>query len=143
MGTNSDLTLVIGQRQLSGWTSVRVTRGVERCPSDFQIEMTNKYPGQQFDVTVKPYDACQLLIGDDIVITGYVDRVSPAYSATSHSITVTGRGKCQDLVDCAAEWPGGQILGSSVLEIAQKLASYYGITVSCTATRASGSRSST
>lgn len=136
--TDNDLTLVVGGRQLMGWTSVRVTRGIERCPSDFQIEMTEKYPGQPFDVPVQPGDACQVLIGDDLVITGYVDRFSPAYSANSHSIAVAGRGRCQDLVDCAAEWPGGQILGSSVLAIAQKLAEVYGITVSCTGDAGAG-----
>lgn len=127
--SSDDTTLVVGGNSLSGWTRVRVSRGVERCPSDFQIEMTEKYPGQPFDMTVQPGDACKVYIGEDLVITGYVDRVSPAYDAKSHSITVTGRGKCQDLVDCAAEWPGGQILGSSVLDIATKLAKYYGITV--------------
>ncbi|MTK12710.1 MAG: hypothetical protein F8N39_11675 [Clostridiaceae bacterium] len=40
-----------------------------------------------------------------------------------------GRSKCEDLVDCAAEWPGGQISGASALEIARKLAHPYKITV--------------
>jgi prophage tail gpP-like protein len=135
---SNDLKLVVGTSQLSGWTRVRVSRGVERCPSDFEIEMTEKYPGQPFDITVQPGDACQVMIGADLVITGYVDRVSPSLDPRTHSITVSGRGKCQDLVDCAAEWPGGQILGSSVLDIATKLASYYGITVSCTGEAGSG-----
>jgi prophage tail gpP-like protein len=129
---SNDLTLVAGGRELSGWTSVRVSRGIERCPSDFDIEMTEKYPGQPFDITVQPGDECQVLIGDDLVITGYVDRVSPAYDPQNHSIRISGRSKCQDLVDCAAEWPGGQILASSALVIAQKLAQIYGITVSST-----------
>lgn len=127
-----DLTLVAGDRQLSGWTRVRVTRGIERCPSDFQIEMSDRYPGQPFDVVVNPGDACQVLIGADLVITGYVDKVSPSFDPLNHTITISGRSKCEDLVDCAAEWPGGQILGSSVLDIAQKLAKVYGITVSAT-----------
>jgi prophage tail gpP-like protein len=130
--SSDDLTLVAGGRELSGWTRVRVTRGIERCPSDFQIEMTEKYPGQPFDITVQPGDTCQVVIGNDLVITGYIDKVSPAFAPESHSITISGRSKCEDLVDCAAEWPGGQILGSSVLDIAQKLAQVYGITVSCT-----------
>ncbi|WP_042688529.1 phage baseplate assembly protein, partial [Candidatus Glomeribacter gigasporarum] len=47
----------------------------------------------------------------------------------AHTIRVMGRGKCADLVDCAALWPGGQISGASALAIAQKLAQPYGITV--------------
>lgn len=135
---NNDLTLVVGGRELSGWTSVRVSRGIERCPSDFDIEMTEKYPGNPFDITAQGGDACQVLIGDDLVITGYIDRVSPSFDPSTHSIRISGRSKCQDLVDCAAEWPGGQILGSSVLDIARKLAQVYGITVNSTGNAGAG-----
>lgn len=126
----ADLTLVAGGRNLSGWTKVRVTRGIERLPGDFDIEMTELSPFDPDHVTVRPGDPCQILLGADLVITGYVDRVRPAIGHQRHSIQVTGRGKCQDLVDCAAIWPGGQISGTSVLDIAQKLAAPYGVTVS-------------
>jgi prophage tail gpP-like protein len=127
---SDDLTLLVGGRQLSGWSDIRVTRGIERCPSDFALQLTEKYPGVAADLVVQPGDSCQVFIGNDLVITGYVDKFVPEIDGNNHRISVTGRSKCQDLVDCAAEWPGGQILGSSVLQIAQKLASVYGITVS-------------
>lgn len=43
---SDELTLSIGGRQLSGWTSTRVTHGIEHCPSDFEISMTERYPGE-------------------------------------------------------------------------------------------------
>jgi prophage tail gpP-like protein len=130
---SDDLNLVIGSNAISGWTEIRVTRGIERCPSDFDIALTELYPDQAQDLVVQPGDVCTVLIGNDLVVTGYVDKFIPGITANSHSIRVTGRGKCQDLVDCAAVWPGGQITGSSALQIAQKLAAYYGIDVSATA----------
>lgn len=125
----NDLTLRVGGTSISGWTDLRVTRGIERCPSDFDISLTELFPGEAAEVTVKPGDPCQVLIGPDVVITGYVDRFIPSIAAKNHSIRVIGRGKCQDLTDCSAEWPNGQISGSTVLGIAQKLAQPYGITV--------------
>ena len=127
-----DLTLIVGESRLAGWTRIRVTRGIERCPSDFELELTEKYPGVATDLVVQPGDPCQVLLGNDIVITGYIDRFVPSFDKRNHRISVTGRSKCADLVDCAAEWPGGQITGSSVLQIAQKLAEAYGITVTAT-----------
>ncbi|MDR3438946.1 phage baseplate assembly protein [Telmatospirillum sp.] len=124
-----ELSLIVGGARISGWTSVRVTRGIERIPSDFDIGLTERYPGEAADVVVHEGDSCQVLIGDDLVITGYVDRFIPGIEARQHTIKILGRGKCQDLVDCSAEWPNGQISGSSALGIAQKLASPYGITV--------------
>jgi prophage tail gpP-like protein len=122
---SDDLTLTVGNQTISGWLEVRVTRGIERCPSDFEISLTERFPGQAADVIVKPGDKCEVKIGGDVVVTGYVDTYGPSISATGHSIRVCGRGKCQDLVDCAAEWDGGQITGSSALQIAAKLASAY------------------
>lgn len=124
-----ELTLQAGGREISGWEEVRVTRSIERCPSDFEIVMTELYPGEPDIVTVQPGDECSVRLGDDVVLTGYVDRVAYSLAAGHHVTTVIGRSKCADLVDCAAEWPGGQIMASDALGIAQKLAEPYGITV--------------
>jgi prophage tail gpP-like protein len=125
------ILLSVGNYMLSGWTSLRCTRGIERFPSDFEIGMTELFPGQANDVVVQPGDACILTIGLDPVVTGYVDRVVPSINANMHEIRVTGRGKCQDLLDCAAQWPNGQISNCTAADIATKLAVPYDITVNC------------
>jgi prophage tail gpP-like protein len=124
---NDDVSITAGGQVLSGWTDVRITRGVERLPSDFCVSMTDATPGTLQAMQVRKGDPFQLKIGNDLVITGYVDKVVPGMSARSHSIRLAGRSKCSDLVDCAAEWPGGQISGANALVIAQKLASVYGV----------------
>lgn len=128
---DDELYLSIGNQLISGWTDVRITRGIERLPSDFEIGLTELFPGQLDRVVVQPGDECQLMIGTDLVMTGYVDRYVPSMDARGHTIRVAGRGKCQDLVDCAAFWPNGQISGTSAFDVASKLASHYGITVTC------------
>ncbi|ARL91026.1 Mu P family protein [Burkholderia pseudomallei] len=125
------ILLSIGDYMLSGWTSLRCTRGIERFPSDFEIGMTELFPGQANDVVVQPGDECILTIGLDPVVTGYVDRVVPSMDANMHEIRVTGRGRCQDLLDCAAQWPNGQISNCTALDIATKLAVPYNIAVNC------------
>src|SRR6187402_1176649 len=125
------VTLTIGGQAISGWTDIRITQGIERLPSDFSVGLTERYPGELAEVISQPGAPCVVEVGQDVVITGYVDRFVPSLSAEQHSITVTGRSKCQDLVDCAAEWPGGQISGSDAVGIAQKLAAVYGISVQC------------
>lgn len=133
MPDDGDLTLKVGGQVIGGWTSIRVTAGIERCPRDFEIGMSERYPGELAAVTAAPGDPCEVRIGGDLVVTGYVDRLLPVLDATldsgQHSIQVVGRGKCQDLVDCSAEWPSNQVSNSSILSIAQKLAAPYGITV--------------
>ncbi|HZR87898.1 MAG TPA: hypothetical protein VFB02_13900 [Bradyrhizobium sp.] len=122
---DGDLVLTVNAKAISGWTEMRVTRGIERCPSDFEVALTERYPGQAQPAVINPGDSCTVTIGGDLVLTGYVDDYEPGYDAQGHTIRIRGRGKCQDLVDCSAEWPTGQISGASALAIAQKLASAY------------------
>ncbi|TCK36731.1 prophage tail gpP-like protein [Paraburkholderia sp. BL8N3] len=119
-------------RKITGWTNVRVTRGVERCPSDFEIEFTEPYP-EATNVIVQPGDECKVYLGSDLVLTGFVDRYTPSYRGREHTIRVAGRSKCQDLVDCSARWTGGQLINMPLLQIAQRLCAAYAIPVALAA----------
>ncbi|MGA4368108.1 phage baseplate assembly protein [Pantoea ananatis] len=124
-----ELTLVINGKILSGWDSVRVTRGIERFPSDFELSLMDHFPGSDEKQLVKAGDACVVKIGNDTVVTGYIDRWAPMISRSRHEVRATGRSKCQDLVDCSAYWQNNVITGATPLQIAQRLAQPYGITV--------------
>lgn len=122
---SDELTLIANGRAISGWTSVRVQRSIERMPAAFEISMTDLDPG----TPVREGDAVQVKLGGDLVLTGYADAVERGFDEGGNAVTVTGRSKSQDLVDCSAEWDGCQISGASALKIAQTLAAPYGIKV--------------
>ena len=126
----NEVIVVVNGVELSGWTSVRITRGMERCPSDFEVTATEVYPDASDAIVMRPGDPCFIKIGKDRVVTGYVNRYIGAITPEAHNITIVGRGMCQDLVDCAATWAGMQIVAASVLQVAQRLAQPFGITVS-------------
>jgi prophage tail gpP-like protein len=123
---DDELYLTSGDQVVTGWTDIRVTRGIERLPSDFNVGLTELYPDELAHLVIEPGAPCQVRLGEDPVITGYVDHFVPSIGPGEHSIRVSGRSKCSDLVDCAAEWSGGQISATTVLGIAQKLGSVYG-----------------
>lgn len=115
---------------LTGWKEVRVTRGIERMPGDFDISMSEIFPSPD-QIICQPGMKCTVDIGDDRVITGYIDRVINAIGPNDHPFRVIGRGYCQDLVDCSAVWQGGQFTNQNVLQIATALCDPYGISVIC------------
>jgi prophage tail gpP-like protein len=129
MHDDGDLTIKINNHTISGWTSVRVNAGLESCPRSFDIGMTERYPGEIAGVIMRPGDPCDVLIGRDLVVTGYVDRYLPRISKDAHSVQLVGRGMCEDLVDCSAQWPSTQISNGTALWIAKKLAAVYGVSV--------------
>lgn len=121
--------LLIGDAAYAGWTAVRITRGLERAVADFEIELTEKWPGRDRPWVIPPGAACQLLADGDPVITGWVDTYAPEYDAGEHKVKVKGRSKTCDLADCAAIAPGGQFTGVDLAQLARALAEPFGIEV--------------
>ena len=129
MPPDDTLTLQIGARRFLGWQEVRVTRGIEQMPSDFELKVTERNPDGS-KITITPGDKCTVLIGGNPVLTGYVDRYSGDLAPGRHNVSVSGRSKCEDLVDCAVIYDGGQVVAGNVLQLAADIAKPYGITVS-------------
>ncbi len=115
-------------RTIDGWTSVSLTRGIERCPSSFHVSFTEPLPSAS-EVIVQAGDEVEVYIGTDLVLSGFIDRYMPSISKSEHTVRVEGRSKCQDLVDCSAKWTGLQFVKQPLLTIAQQLCAVYGIKV--------------
>ncbi|ENF4052163.1 baseplate protein, partial [Escherichia coli] len=76
-----------------------------------------------------PGKAFTLEIGGQIVCTGYIDSRRRQMTADSMKITVAGRDKTADLIDCAAVYSGGQWKNRTLEQIARDLCAPYGVTV--------------
>lgn len=93
--------LLVNGAEYGGWKSVRISAGIERQARDFDLDVTDRWPGQtDIPRRIQPGDACQVYIGADLVLTGYVDATPIKYDGKSVSVGVKGRSKTADLVDC-------------------------------------------
>lgn len=130
MSDQNTVRLLVSGREYAGWLSVSVTAGIERQARDFSLSVTSRWPGAS-DVprSIRPGDACELFIGADKVLTGWIDATPIRYDAQSVSIGVTGRSKTADLVDCSAINSPGQWRQAKLERIASDLAQPYGIAV--------------
>lgn len=132
--TTSDvLTLQVGNQLLSGWQRVNVARSMDSIPASFDIEVTEKFPRSP-DVDIRAGQPCTVKIGNDLVLTGYVDRYTSMVSASMHTVRISGRSKSEDLVDCSAfigdpAAPSMQVKGGTALSIAQAIAAPYNVTI--------------
>lgn len=120
--------LLIRNQEFDGWESISVSGGIERAASDFALSVTERFPGQPNPMRIFPTDPCEIRIGNDLVITGFVDKVEPSYDATSHTNAVSGRSKTQDLIDCSITEKRG-FQDRRIDQIAQAIADEYNITV--------------
>lgn len=122
-----DLRLKIDGQLYGGWQEVRIRRAIETIAGSFELAVTERWSGQDIPRPIRPGAACQVLINNKPVITGYVDDVGMSYDATSHTVSVSGRDKTGDLVDCSAlpfQW-----LDVTMANAAKRLCEPYGISV--------------
>ncbi|SNT29046.1 Mu-like prophage tail protein gpP [Noviherbaspirillum humi] len=121
------LTLRVGGQVFAGWKAITVRTGIEQLAGTFELGITERWPGQPKDWVIPPGEACSIEIGDDTVISGYVDAVAVSYDANAHDIKVTGRDRAGDLVDCSA--PSTAFANQTFEQIASALCTPYGIEV--------------
>lgn len=127
---NENVTLRVNGMDFGGWLEVEISTGIERQARDFKLGITRSWPGAtDIPRRVKAGDVCEVFIGNDKMLTGYVDATPISYSATSISVGVTGRSKTADVVDCSATHKTGQWRNAKIERIAADLAAPYGIKV--------------
>jgi prophage tail gpP-like protein len=120
--------LLLGGLLYAGWTEVGITRAMDAAAGTFRLALTDRWVGRDEPWEITPGDACEVRVGGEIVISGYVDIVRSSFSASSHAIEVQGRDRSADLVDCTAlhtpdEWRGIDLLG-----LANRLGKPFGVT---------------
>ena len=102
--------LVVDGAEYGGWKSVRIEAGIERQARSFDLEVTDRWPGQTSTPRrIKAGALCQVFIGADLVLTGFVDATPIKYDGKSVSVGIKGRSKTADLVDCCP-MPAGQAI---------------------------------
>ncbi|EKM8515586.1 phage tail protein [Salmonella enterica] len=119
--------LFISGKIFSGWIGVSVRRSLEHLAGSFSLELM--LPGQPVPDGIDPGQPLKLQINGVTVITGYLDTVKHKLTATSNKITITGRDKTGDLVDCSAVFKGSQWHGRTLEQIARDLCQPFGIAV--------------
>lgn len=124
-----DVQLRIDGQAYGGWKQISVERGIEACCNAFELSVTERWAGQDTARPIRPGVACEIAIDGEIVITGFVDDVAIAHSATDHTVTVRGRDKTADLVDCSAVHRTGAWSNVALAQIAADVARPFGVQV--------------
>ena len=93
------------------------------------IAVAERWSGQSDPWQIKPFSDCEVLIGGELVLTGYVDGYVPSYDARGHGVRIAGRSKTEDVIDCTPDLPGGQFSGYTLDRIARAIATPFGVDV--------------
>lgn len=123
------VTLKVRGQAFEGWTSVRVSKGIQNPAGVFALDYAQRSGDAPPPVGIKTGDSCEVLIGGQPVITGWVDATDPAFDGQARSLRVSGRDKAGDLVDCSAVNSPGVWRGRTLVQIATDLAAPFGLSI--------------
>jgi len=102
----SRVVLFINGQKYTGWQTVQITKNLQAVSAGFTLSVSDKNNAlikrlPSHSVSIRPGDACVIELEGQRLITGYVDKVSPSFDSTQHSLSISGRDKTGDLVDCS------------------------------------------
>src|SRR5690606_29971045 len=96
------VSLTVDGVDYAGWKEVEISAGIERQARDFRLVVTWRWPGSESKpLRIRHGARCEVRIGVDLVLTGYVDATPIRYDKHAITTSVNGRSLTQDLIDCS------------------------------------------
>jgi prophage tail gpP-like protein len=95
------VTFYVNNKVFEGFKNVKIARNLTSLTGTFSITVTDKWKVDQDDFEIKPGDRIHCHLGKTALFEGYVDKLSLSLSSSSRNITIDGRDRTQDLVDCS------------------------------------------
>lgn len=127
------ITITVNGKVFGGWKECSVARSLETISGAFALQVSDRFPLQLTRWQIKERDLCTVQVAGETIITGQVDRRGIQLDAGAHSLTIEGRDKTGDLVDCSAIVPKWEFLNQNCLQICSKLAAQFSIPVTLAA----------
>jgi len=117
-----------------GWRAAKVSLGLDAAAAEVAIELAERWSRAEDQVAlrraVRPGAAFSLALEDEVVVEGFLDALDIRYDHRSHTLTVRGREKTGDLVDCAATVDGPyEFAAIGLEEAARRICAPFGIRV--------------
>lgn len=122
-------SLLVDGQLYGGWTELRVTRGMERLSADFEMSGPARWQGPDAAWPVTLFAPCQILLDEEPVFTGYVDKIAGALEGKNRVVRVAGRSRTSDLVDCSSLIEGGEFVRATFTAICRTICAPFGIEV--------------
>lgn len=127
--TKDTFELVVAGRKWTAWEEINVERSLDTLTGQFDLTLARREKTKSPPV---PFDAgapVQVKINNEVVMSGFIDRITPSIDSLSVSLQVSGRDKAADLVDCSAVHKPGSWSKADAKTIITDLAKPFGISV--------------
>lgn len=124
---NNRVSLYLGGKIYTGWKEVNIEFGLNTIARVCHVEATSS-PNDEIYDGIPNGSSCQVKIGNDTVITGYVTKKQKSYNQSGTEILIEIKSRTIDLEECSLP-PGAQhsFSKSTISSIVESLANDCGV----------------
>jgi prophage tail gpP-like protein len=116
------VSVIAGGMRWTAWERVLVRASFQEGARSFRIEAAAEAGGAATAAIFGKGQQIDIDFNADLAVRGYVDRYQPRMEEHKRaSISISGRGKSQDMIDCSAVHDTGHFANQTVLDIARAL----------------------
>lgn len=120
--------LIIDGNRWEIWKGISISRSIERMGGSFSVTLAKKPEEGFLSSAMRIGLSVQVEIDGTTVLDGYIDDVEHDYDKSTADISVSGRDKTGDLIDCAATVDGPFEFNNQKLEkVIEKVLKPFGI----------------
>jgi prophage tail gpP-like protein len=114
--------VVVSGGRWKNWTRVSVAYGAKQSVRAFGLSVTDNN-GQPFAAAwnFMPGTAVQIMEQSDLLLTGFIDRMSPSFDQKGHKVEINGRSRSGDHVDSSIEHNTNEFKNKTPLEIGNEI----------------------
>lgn len=98
---SDEINLKSNGLKYTGWISCEIKKSVRALSGIYTLKITDSWSKDKKGWFIVPGDFSEITIGEEPVITGYIDTLNYSTSSNQREISVIGRDKTADLVDCS------------------------------------------
>lgn len=121
MGTEL-VELVAGGLAWSAWDDIEITAAINEACRNFSVQ-TSERPGE---FAFPPGTPVQVLASGTLAVDGYVNVYHSSGEKKAHTVSIAGRSKGQDFVDCSGDHPTSHASDKTPEDFAREL-DHYGV----------------
>lgn len=119
-----EITVELDGVPYRNWETLRLSREINAASGTFELSATLSLPWP-----AKAGVEAKIRLGGEIAATGYVDAIRMTLDEKGHSVTISGRDRTSDLVDCSVPPNVGQLSNLYLEDIAHAMADPYEVQV--------------
>ena len=123
------VTLFVNNRVFEGWKVASVSKQINALASVFRLDIVERVSLESEPWNILPGASCHLHIGKHSILTGYVDVLSIDADKSTKNISISGRSRTADLVDCSADVTTAQLKELNIKQIAELLLKPFGLSL--------------